>query len=290
MKTTTRLCFLICLTILSAVVLAKSPFLLGSESDKNYSLPSPYKITAYAMHEVDSVSGVKTVLYKYKFENNSKLPVGQITLGKAPFDTENSDDYYLGFQALDENGKRPLIPIKIYAPNNWIGQVGSVMESNEYVVIWKINPSNSSSIYGIQPSKYIDTFSIRMPKADKKFTSTYISAFPDYRPALVDSFDKVPPTIAIALTSTSPVNRIGWLEINVVANVKDAYDPYPEALLTKITSNQTITAADVDAVYNEETKKFWLKKAPNRSYTIEYTGMDASGNKAITTSTIWAAQ
>jgi hypothetical protein len=289
MKTLTCLFSLIFLTISSAVVLAKSPFLLGSESDKSYSLPSPYKITAYATHEIDSVSGVKTALYKYKFENNSKFPVGQITLGKAPSDTENSDDYYLGFQALDENGKRPLMPVKIYSPNNWIYQVGSVMESNGYVIIWKINPSNSSDIYGIQPNTSVDSFSVRILKADKKFTSTYISAFPDYRPALIDSFDKTSPTIAIALTSSSPANKLGWLEVNVVANVIDSYDPYPEALLTKIISNQTITASDVDAVYNEETKKFWVKKAPNRSYTIEYTGMDASGNKVSTTATIWAA-
>lgn len=290
MKTRIHFFPLLCLLALSTLTIAKSPFLLGSDADKNYLMPSPYKVTVYATHEIDAVSGVKTALYKYKLENNSKLVVSQIVLGEAPFDVENSDEYYLGYQAMDSYGKRPLRPLKIYSPNNWFSDVESVMESNQYVIEWKLNSSVYSDIYGIQPSKYADTFSVRMPKADKKFASTYVKAFPSYRPALVDAFDKTNPTISISLTSTSPISKLGWLEVNVVANVRDSYDPYPEALLTKITSNQSFSASDVDAVYNEETRKFWVKKAPNRSYTIEYTGMDASGNKAVTTSTIWAAQ
>jgi hypothetical protein len=278
------------LMIFFTKIFGQNIFAPSSDAAIKYAQSTPYKIISYATHEIDSKTRIKTAIYRYKFENNSKEVVSQITIGEAPFENNKHDDYFLGYQGFDEFGKKFPKPVTIYSPSNWSYELQKVDESNQYVVQWSIIDFNNPNIYGVLSTKNKEGFAIRSSKADKKFTSTYVQGSMEYKPALIESFDKIPPSIAISLTSTSPLNRIGWLEVNVATNVLDAYDPYPVALLTKITSNQTIASSDIDAVFNEETRKFWVKKAPNRNYTIEYTGMDASGNKTVTTSTIWAAQ
>ena len=84
--------------------------------------------------------------------------------------------------------------------------------------------------------------------------------------------------------------RYGWTEV-VLKDVViiDNYDPFPAVLLTSITSKDpTFKPEDVDAVLNEETKSFRVKRVPNRQYTVTYTGMDASGNKVAVSRDIWA--
>jgi hypothetical protein len=69
----------------------------------------------------------------------------------------------------------------------------------------------------------------------------------------------------------------------------DNYDPHPVVLLKSVTSkDKDFKPADVDAVFNEETKSFWIKRVPNREYTVTYTAMDASGNKVDVSRNIWA--
>jgi hypothetical protein len=268
---------------------AQQIFIERTDSARKYAMPTPYQITAYATHEIDLKTGAKTALYRYKFQNNSKDYVGQIELGEAPNGENNHDDYFLGYQAFDSYGKRAAKPLKIISPNNWGYEIQNVDESNQYVIQWAVSGNNSTSVYGIAPNTINDNFLIRMPKADKKFVSTYMSGWVEYKPALVQSFDKTPPQMSVSLISQIDAQRAGWLKVQIQSTIKDNYDPYPAVRLSAITStDKTFKATDIDALLDEETKVFWVKCSPNRQYSIKFTGMDASGNKVEQVQTLWA--
>jgi len=126
------------------------------------------------------------------------------------------------------------------------------------------------------PGQSSDRFSVRLNRADPNYVTT--KAIVQDKLVNIVKADTAAPTAEIYLTTLPAVGKRGWLEVSVTAAAHDNMDPYPDVLLSKITANQTFPATDVQAVFNEETKKFLVKMAKDRIYNVTFTVMDASGN------------
>ena len=129
-------------------------------------------------------------------------------------------------------------------------------------------------------------FSVRLDDADPNYVSTKASV--QGKQVVMIKADTAAPTAEIYLTTLPAAGMPGWLEVSVTAAAHDNMDPYPDVLLSKITANQTFPATDVQAVFNEETKKFLVKMAKDRIYSVTFTVMDASGNASNYTKSLSA--
>ncbi|MFZ6864020.1 hypothetical protein ACO0K7_15405 [Undibacterium sp. Ji67W] len=225
-------------------------------------------VIANGKHEYDPTSGKKIAVYSYKIDNLTQdgiaiFAVGDEGTGKPP--------------SLDAT-KMGALPTKFVAPKGWVGHTLGLAESNNYLIEWIVAEEKDlvAGNYYLLPGQSSDQFIVQAKKTD----SNYVSAKAMVQDISVNMIkaDTEAPTAEIYLTTLPAVGKRGWLEVSVTAAAHDNMDPYPDVLLSKITANQTFPATDVQAVFNEETKKFLVKMAKDRIYNVTFTVMDASGN------------
>lgn len=257
-------------------------------------------VLVYGKHVVNPTTNKKVAEYKFEIDNLSKEAIQQFDLGctkvkGAGYDTQFS------FEQQNVNGKvqfgwaQTITPI---LPMGWQFQIQKVEGAYDYCL--ELRTITDNSPYGILAGKSTkntgQNFILRLMKLDPN----YVNAFIEYRydaPIIrARPFDTTPPRLSFHLETHQHgkhhhiKHRLGWTEVEIDdIRITDNYDPHPVVLLTSVTSkDKEFKPEDVDAVYNEETKSFWVKRVPNRQYTVTYTGMDASGNKIVVSRDIWA--
>jgi len=236
------------------------------------------KVTAYGKHEIDAITGKKTVLYSYKIENLSKDGISVFAVGDTGDDSP---------PLLDTRSAKVLVAGFI-SPLGWKAERVWLEESYKYYIQWSVSDKKDliSGNYYLLPGQSSDQFTVRLNKVDPNYVTT--KAIVQDKQVTMIKADTVAPTAEIYLTTLPAVGKPGWLEVSVTAAAHDNMDPYPLVLLSKITANQTFPAADVQAVFNEETQKFLVKIAKDRTYNVGFTVMDASGNMTAYTKSLAA--
>lgn len=244
-----------------------------------------YVVTAYGKHEIDPVTKKKWAVYQYKVQNNgtSHNKPGAYAVAFTIGQRQIINDPLLDSRKVGSIYSPIENKIKIFSPKGWRGEIGRLEESYLYAIDWEMidwdEPKSINRMaLGIKPGTTMDSFIVKTAKADSTYVKTY-AIIQGNDQIGVRRADTIAPKIKVPYTVNSSTGKEGWIEVVTTPQVVDDYDPYPVALLTKITSNQTLLPDDVVAVFDEETRNFQLKTAPNRTYTITYTGMDASGNK-----------
>ena len=110
----------------------------------------------------------------------------------------------------------------------------------------------------------------------------------------VEISDTTPPTLAVTLTPATlwPPNG-KMVTVNAAINVKDDVDPNPVINLVSITANEPLDADDIQgAKPGDDVRQFQLKakrdgnNLAGRIYTVTYVAKDASGNRALTRTTV----
>ncbi|MFZ6692586.1 hypothetical protein [Undibacterium sp. SXout20W] len=227
-----------------------------------------YRVIAFGKHEVDHLIGKKTAIYTYKLENFSNDEVGVFAVGDSGDETP---------PYLDTRNAR-VLETGFIVPPGWKAERIWLEESYSYYLQWIVLNHNDlfSGKYYLLPGQSSDRFSVRLNRADPNYVTT--KAIVQDKLVNIVKADTAAPTAEIYLTTLPAAGKPGWLEVSVTAAAHDDMDPYPDVLLSKITANQTFPATDVQAVFNEETKKFLVKIAKDRIYNVTFTVMDASGN------------
>ena len=229
-----------------------------------------YGVTAFGRHEIDQSTGKKIAAYSYKLENLSKEKNGisSFCIGDA------GDE----MAPLLDTRSSNVLPNGFISPDGWKARDVWLEESYRYLIQWEIADINDliDGRYYLRSGQISDQFSVRLDKADPNYVSTKASV--QGKQVVMIKADTAAPTAKIYLTTLPAAGKPGWLEVSVTAAAHDNMDPYPDVLLSKITANQTFPATDVQAVFNEETKKFLVKMAKDRIYNVTFTVMDASGN------------
>ena len=227
-----------------------------------------YGVTAFGRHEIDQSTGKKIAVYSYKIDNLTKdgvaiFAVGDEGTGKPP--------------SLDATNMG-VLPTKFVAPKGWVGHTLGLAESNNYLIEWTVAEERDlvAGNYYLLPGQSSDQFIVQTKKTDSNYV-TAKSLVQDISVNMIKA-DTEAPTAEIYLTTLPAAGMPGWLEVSVTAAAHDNMDPYPDVLLSKITANQTFPETDIQAVFNEETKKFLVKMAKDRTYNVTFTVMDASGN------------
>ena len=229
-----------------------------------------YKITAFGKHQVDPINGQKTVIYTYKLENFSDNPNGVSVF--------SIGDIGMKYPPLFDTNVSSVIKDRFISPSGWKGERIWLEESYRYYVSWKIAEFEDviAGNYYLLPGQSSDKFVVNVTKVDPNYVN--VQAMVQGKLINMIKADTAAPTAEIYLTTLPAAGKPGWLEVSVTAAAHDNMDPYPDVLLSKITANQTFPETDIQAVFNEETKKFLVKMAKDRTYNVTFTVMDASGN------------
>ena len=237
-----------------------------------------YGVTAFGRHEIDQSTGKKIAAYSYKLENlsNEKNGISSFCIGDA------GDE----MSPLLDTRSSNVLPNGFTSPDGWKARDVWLEESYRYLIQWEIAELNDliDGRYYLRSGQISDQFSVRLDKADPNYVSTKASV--QGKQVLMIKADTVAPTAEIYLTTLPVAGKPDWLEVSVSAAAHDNMDPYPDVLLSKITANQTFPATDIQAVFNNENKKFLVKMAKNRVYKVQFKIMDASGNVRNYTKTL----
>jgi hypothetical protein len=259
-------------------------------------------VLVYGKHTVNPTTHKKNAEYKFEINNSSSTAIMQLEIGCYNPDESKIQTQFTyqwkpfgnGNFGIDKSAQRTTAIF----PTGWQFEVQEVHGEANYCL--ELSTTSDQVTYAILAGKSTkntgQNFIFRLPKLD----SNYVTAYAKYRydaPVIrAQSFDTTPPRLSYHLETHQHgkhhhiKHRHGWTQVEIEdVRITDNYDPHPVVLLTSVTSkDKDFKPEDVDAVYNEETKSFWVKRVPNRQYTVTYTGMDASGNKVAVSRNIWA--
>jgi hypothetical protein len=241
------------------------------------------QITVSAYHQLNQ-SGQKVALYKYRVTNQSPYVIRGFEVG--------TDSPGKSAKPLIKDVKAALYESKITQPADWTGEVVWLEESFWNRIFWN---RSDEGYDGIQPGQTAE-FTVQtrigsLPQLTNTLASLGFSTFQLIGPQLfqLTPSDTTAPSLSTRLSVGPAPERQGWLRIDAMHTVQDNTDPFPEVVLSKISSNQAIKNTDIEAVLDEETQVFYLKQATGRTYSVTYTAVDASGNKKNSVSVVNAA-
>jgi hypothetical protein len=242
-------------------------------------------ITVDGVHELGD-DGTKVARYTYTVENISAPQFRGMTVGRDSFDAKSQPLLNDKGFAIDSEW--------VEAPAGWAGDVQQLEGSTKKMVQWQ--PANPLDMnVGVFPGQKA-TFSLRTHLAFPSMLQTKVllglKTFKYIDPVVValQPQDRVAPTVSTDIRTDPAPDRPGWLKVTASHRASDDHDPYPEVLLSKIDSNQSISDKDVDAAFGSEATVFYVKQANGRNYTVVYKAMDASGNAANSKSTFDASK
>ena len=278
-------------------------------------------VKSYAQHMGNNI------VYNYLVTNLGTTPLTEINIGcNCPEDfTDNSPDPVpqLIIYPIDYvfSPKGRASPGSYSAPSGWKGHDVEYDEIGYFSFKFATPFQSGISLLPGQTGN----FSITTPKEDKRgyFIGTYamspegaayyynmnrrgyltgnFSYFDEDTDGKVKDFsypmqliDQTPPMLTVKLSPNTiwpPNDKL--VSITAAITVSDNYDPSPDIKLESITSNETLSANDIqDALLGTDDRQFSLvaKRAGSnlagRIYTVTYSATDASGNKATASATV----
>ena len=253
-------------------------FLLAALLSASFSATAlDYKVTVYGKHEIDPSTDVKTALYRYRVDNiGGRYGACYLTIG----DGATVEDPPL----LDATRSNNVEDNCCTAPTGWSGRDVALEESNLYALEWRLIETDDDvkahRQFCIPEGQSSDAFTARVTKADGMFVDYPAKVGGQFIPII--KHDQQAPTLQVYLHSAPARGRPGWLEVTANAQAQDNFDPHPAVRLTKISVNGKAVAKDVEAVFDEENKTFFVKAVPGRIYSVVYTAVDATNNQTST--------
>ena len=295
--------------------------------------PIIFMLTAFynvALAEQPSVA-VKTygqhvggnIIYHHQVTNNGSRSVVGIAFGldtnqvspNLPYDRLQGE---LNFVMPVGSGITSLAinPASISGPSGWTAEIVQINDGGRYLQWESPGPPQPD----IQPGQTM-RFSVTVPKIDEAYLirnysvslsdlseppsgAAYLTGHfsadyadgkePWHYNSVMEKLDTTPPSFTVSLSSTTLWPPNGKLvSVTAAFTVNDDYDPGSEIKLESITSNETLSADDIqNAQFGTDDRQFSLaaKRAgtnqAGRIYTVTYSATDGSGNKATTSATV----
>jgi hypothetical protein len=258
---------------------------------------APVRILAHATHQDGRL------VYHYELVNraNSGIDVSLIHIGERSITTDDPVTYFyspapatpeeIGGYLLDI--KMPTVLDQLTAPPGWsIDTRGD--DSSDY-------PSDGPLAISVVPITIFApgqtaSVSVRLSERNDSLLDTYFAfggGSVGYYGGRVERRDVTTPNIAVKL-SPSSVTKVSGASLKVQASltVTDDYDPKPEIKLESITASVPLNPSEIKgAAFGTDDRLFLLpvKKDPTGKpvvYTITYSAMDGTGNKATQSATV----
>jgi hypothetical protein len=273
----------------------------------------PVRVVVYGEHRGDNI------VYHYTVVNSGTDAFGNIVIG-SEYDKDEDETFpRLGrlptgwrYGMTGETGREIILdPASTSQPAGWEATAYGKQDTALYYLRWRIR--SGSGAKAIQPGESLSGFSVTvpgiadpamlpMPKGsesayrDSGFTVGLYSRTAGFKKihGLIERQDTSPPELTVTVSPNTlwpPNNKAA--PITVAVSTRDDYDPQPEIKLESITANEPLAAGDVvGAAIGTDDRSFSLKATRSganpagRIYTITYSAMDGSGNKATASTTV----
>lgn len=270
------------------------------------------RIFAHGEHVSGGVSFV------YRVENRGTGNVQSFTIGAGGTPMPGREE--MGAYALttppvgwgtafdDTEWANPIVPpTTVTSPGGWKGFPSGPLlmgdEASESEVdprlafVWEmvgLDDGNPSA--GIAPGQTLSGFRILAPRYDITYiTSNYSVSTTDGLAVLapLEKSDTANPSLSVRMSPSSVSKASGTsLKVQAILTVTDDYDPKPEIKLESITASVPMNQSEIkDAKFGTDDRLFILpvKKDPTGKpvvYTVTYSAMDGTGNKATASATV----
>jgi hypothetical protein len=264
------------------------------------SADSPVSVTAYATHQDTDV------VYHYEIVNRADsgiMGLVQLNIGERAMSTQSETTFFYSPapQTPEEIGGFLLDirsdVIQMVAPAGWYidtyGDTGEWLAEDPIAIAIGPRPTIAPGQSG--------SVTVRLSKRVDSMIDTYFSLRAEvprghgsgYYGGRVERRDVTPPTLT-AKMSPSSVSKLSGasLKVQAILTVTDDYDPQPEIKLESITASVPLNQSEIkDAKFGADDRLFILpnKKDPTGNpvvYTITYSAMDGTGNKATSSATV----
>jgi len=271
-------------------------------------------VRSLAVHDAGNIQ------YSYQVTNNtSARNISSVSIGNSGADDPKTQAnekpellvYPVGsyWEKMDDEGDSRDVSLRVggtfTSPQGWYAGILQYEETSwpgieaKFSVNWNINRNLAKISPVIYPSQTFQ-FSVTVPQRDPSYLNGHFTVrFDDnekpgtYTGSIVP-IDTTPPTLSITLSPYAlwpPNNKLA--QINATITAQDDYDPEPEIKLESITANETLPDGDIqDAQFFSDDRSFNLvakREGDNmagRIYTITYSAIDGSGNKATASATV----
>lgn len=269
---------------------------------------APIRVLVYGEHQRDNL------VYHYTVINNGTVGFNDLTIG-SEYDPEQAETWpELGklpvswrYGEKGEIGTEILLdPTSTRQPAGWRPWVYGQQDVDFFYLNW------NGGTNGVEPGQTLSGFSVSVPKgkdpnllsmpadAELKYLNGHFTVgLPEYKGlkdihGALERQDITPPSLNVTLTPANlwPPNG-KTVPITVNLSAKDDYDPQPEIKLESITANESLASGDIaEATFGTDDRQFKLAakrdggNKAGRIYTITYSATDASGNKAMASTTV----
>lgn len=269
---------------------------------------APIRVLVYGEHQRDNL------VYHYTVINNGTAGFNNFTIG-SEYDPEQKDTWpELGKLPLGwsygekgEIGTEILLdPASTTQPAGWVPSVYGAQDSGFFFLEW------SGGANGVEPGQTLSGFSVTVPKGKdpnllpmpagselRYLNGHFTVGLPEYKGfkdihGALERQDVTPPSLNVTATPANlwPPNGKP-VPITVNLSVKDNYDPAPEVKLEFVTANESLAEGDIaNAAFGTDDRQLKLVakrdggNKTGRIYTITYSATDASGNKAMVSTTV----
>ncbi len=279
---------------------------------------APVVVKTYGQH----IGG--NIVYHHEVTNNGSRNVVRIAIGldtnqvspNLPYDRLQGELNFVLPVGSDMTNLQ-INPASMSGPTGWSAEIIQIEHTGRYLQ-WdspgypqpSIQPGQTYRFSVTVPGVIDDAFLIKhfsvglsdlsgVPSGAAYLTGHFSAGYADgkepwYYNGVMEKLDTTPPALTVSATPAvlwPPNNKMVDIAVNVT--VHDDYDPQPEIKLESITSSEGLAATDLTgADFGTDDRQFSLRASRDgnnptgKSYTISYSATDASGNKAIASTTV----
>ncbi len=269
---------------------------------------APIRVLVYGEHQRDNL------VYHYTVINNGTEGFNNFTIGSEYDPAQNETWPELGklpvgwrYGKEGETGTEILLGgSSTDQPVGWTPSVYGAQDSGFFFLEW------NGGTNGVESGQTLSGFSVTVPRGKdsnlfpmpagselKYLNGHFTVGLPKYKGltdihGALERQDATPPVLKVTVTPASlwPPNGKP-VSVTVNLSVKDDYDPAPEVKLESITANESLNEGDIaDAAFGTDDRQLKLvakrdgASKEGRIYRITYSATDASGNKAMASTTV----
>ncbi len=192
-----------------------------------------------------------------------------------------------------QTGEYELDPNSTTQPAGWKASIGGIEGMDGFFLQWEIarDPLTYDSVVPpVRRGERLKGFSVLVPTRDDAYVEGHYDANITAR---LTPMDTAEPTLTVRVSPSTVSKASGaTIKVQAILTATDDYDPKPEIKLESITASVPVNPAEIKgAKYGTDDRLFILpvKKDPTGKpvvYTITYSAMDGTGNKATTSATV----
>ncbi len=279
----------------------------------------PVQVEAWAEHASD------TLVYRYRVRNVGNRTIGQWQLGfdKTIYDSGLADSASEYSQLLTiphgaEFAGDSWFGGTIGSPSNWIAEIMGAQDTSLVYIEWSSPkaahllpgsvgefsvtvPAAKEAAYVFEDEDGQESFDVPAGQDDAYLNGSFTVRFTDVPPesdfdyfvGKIASIDDHAQSLSLKMSPSSVSKAsVTSLKVQAILTVSDDYDPQPEIKLESITASVPMNQSEIKgAVFGTDDRLFILpvKKDPTGKpvvYTVTYSAMDGTGNKATQSATV----